>query len=160
MSKRMNQGLCILMVDDSAEDVFFVKRALEKSNVRHVLYSVSDGAEAIAYLTGEHQYSDRQKFLFPNVLLCDLKMPGMDGFAVLEWLQSHPQCRVIPTIVFSSSSHESDVHRSYVLGANAYLEKPTTMEGLAETIRSLYSFWTKCEIPLPPPGGHCSGDAS
>jgi CheY-like chemotaxis protein len=147
------------MADDSPEDIFFVQRALTKSTLPAVLNSVPDGSEAIAYLKGDGQYADRQKFAFPNVLLCDLKMPVVSGFGVLEWLQEHPDCRVIPTIIFSSSSVESDVHRSYVLGANAYLEKPTSLEGLTEMIQNLYTFWHQCEIPLPPPGERCSTEA-
>jgi CheY-like chemotaxis protein len=158
MSKRLQQGLCILMADDCQEDVFFVQRALEKSQLQHLFYSVPDGSEAIAYLKAEGQYSDRQKFPFPNVLLCDLKMPVMDGFAVLQWLQSHPHCKVIPTIILSSSSLERDVHQSYVLGANAYLEKPHSLEDLTKIMQHLYSFWVACEVPLPPPGEHCSSD--
>jgi CheY-like chemotaxis protein len=143
------------MIDDSQEDALFVKRALDKSGLPHQFYHALDGLEGIGYLQGDGRYSDRQKFLFPNVLLCDLKMPGMDGYAVLEWLQAHPHCKVIPTIVFSSSALETDVHKSYVLGANAYLEKPNTLDELTRTIGSLQHFWARCQVPLPPSGERC-----
>jgi CheY-like chemotaxis protein len=146
------------MADDSPEDIFFFKRAIDKSQLRYVFNSVGNGSEAIAYLKGEGQYADREKFAFPNVFLCDLKMPVMNGFNVLQWLQEHPHCKVIPTIILSSSSHESDVHQSYVLGANAYLEKPASLDDLARIVRDLYSFWVDCHVPVPPPGERCSDD--
>jgi len=83
-------------------------------------------------------------------------MPGMDGFDVLRWLQEHPRCKVIPTIIFSSSAIESDVYESYALGANAYLEKSSSLDNLAETIKATYHFWSRCHVPVPPPNERCS----
>jgi CheY-like chemotaxis protein len=144
------------MADDSEEDVFFVKRALEQSKVAHFFHAVPDGSQALAYVKADGQYADRQAFPFPNVLLCDLKMPGMDGFDVLRWLRDHPRCKVIPTIMFSSSAIEADVLQSYVLGANAYLEKPSSLDDLSTTIQFLYQFWSRCQVPMAPPGDRCS----
>ena len=144
------------MVDYSEPDIFFVKRALDKSNVPHFFHAVFDRTQAVAYLCGQGEYSDRQKFPFPNVLLCDLKMPVMDGYDVLRWLQAHPACKVIPTIIFTSSSLESDVHQSYVLDANAYLQKPTSADDLVETIQTLYHFWSRCHVPVLPPNERCT----
>jgi CheY-like chemotaxis protein len=76
------RSLRILMVDDSQDDVFFVQKALAKSGLDQSLNSVKDGQEAIAYLKGEGQFGDRCKYPFPNVILCDVKMPGMDGFGL------------------------------------------------------------------------------
>jgi CheY-like chemotaxis protein len=143
------------MVDDSEHDAFFVERALKKSGVSTFFHAVEDGLQAISYLRRQGIYSDTDKFPFPNVLLCDLKMPRLDGFGLLEWLQKHTECKVIPTIVFSSSAHETDVHRSYVLGANAYLVKPHASEDLANLLKMTYQFWSACQVPEPPPGDHC-----
>ncbi len=151
-----HEPLTILMVDDSEDDAFFVRRALEKSGIHYVLHHVTDGADAVAYMKAEKEFSDRQKYPFPNVLLCDLKMPHMDGFAILGWLAAHPACRVIPTIMFSSSSADSDVHQSYLAGANAYLQKPGSPEDFAEDIKALVHFWGRAYVPAPPPGDKCS----
>jgi CheY-like chemotaxis protein len=88
-------------------------------------------------------------------MLCDLNMPAMDGFAVLGWLSAHPECRVIPTIMFSSSAQDSDIHRSYLAGANAYLQKPTSPERFAEDIAALVEFWSRAQVPPLPPGEKC-----
>lgn len=137
------------------EDAFFVKRALDKSGLRHVIQSVNDGTEAVAYLQGLSPYSDRKRFPFPNILLCDLETPKMDGCELLRWLQAHPESKVIPTIAFSSSALEADVHQSYVLGANAYIEKPASPEALSDLIHHLHRFWRRCQVPEPPQGQKC-----
>jgi len=144
------------MADDSAEDRFFVQRALEKSGVGRSFQGVCDGQEAICYLAGEPPFADRTKFAFPNLLLLDLKMPRLNGFEVLEWIRAHPECKVIPTIIFSSSAFESDVHRAYVLGANAYMVKPASSASLVAQIKIIYEFWSACETPAPPPGHRCN----
>lgn len=144
------------MADDSEEDLFFVHRALDQSGVGSFFHGVKDGQEAVDYLAGEGAFANRQEFPFPNVLLVDLKMPGMSGFEVLEWLRSHPACKVIPTIIFSSSSMDSDIHRAYVLGANAYMVKPATSGELVDLIQLLYQFWSRCHTPAPPVGERCA----
>lgn len=119
MGGRIKRGLRILMADDSEEDRFFVQRALEESGVGSFFCGVSDGQEAIDYLCLEGAYPTREQFPFPNAMLVDLKMPRVDGFDVLKWLQLHPHCKVIPTVIYSSSAEESDIHQSYALGANS-----------------------------------------
>ena len=140
----------ILLVEDEDNDIFFVKRATERAKAGHTLHAVKDGEEAIHYLRGEGMYADRQKFPVPNVILTDLKMPGMGGMELLKWLRTHPECGVIPTIVFSSSSVESDVRGAYKEGANSYITKPSTIEELSEVLRRLYDYWSVCECPPVP----------
>src|SRR3954471_20328755 len=156
MAANIKPGLRVLMADDSEEDIFFVQRAFEKSGVADLFPSVRDGKEAIGYLRGEGAFSDRKKFPFPNVLLTDLKMPGMDGFALLEWLQEHTECKVIPTIALTSSSIERDIHAVYALGGNAYLVKPSSFNEMQAIVELIYQFWSRCETPHPPPGEKCA----
>jgi CheY-like chemotaxis protein len=145
----------MLMADDSETDRFFVQRALTASGVGDFFYGVSHGQEAIDYLKAVGEFADRKTHPFPNILLLDIKMPGLDGFDVLKWLSAHPHCKVIPTIMFSSSAEESDVHLAYVLGANAYTVKPTDADDLRNLIQITYSFWSRCQTPPPPPGNRC-----
>lgn len=156
MGNFIKPGFRLLMVDDSPDDIFFVQKALEESGVGQFFHAVSDGKEAIAYLRAEGKFADRQKYPFPNVLLLDLKMPGMNGFDILRWLQNHPECKVIPSIAFSSSYLESDVHQVYVLGGNAFIAKPTRFNELVDLIQTTYKFWSRCQTPPPPPGERCA----
>jgi CheY-like chemotaxis protein len=144
------------MADDSEEDRFFVHRALDATRVGSFFQGVRDGQEAIDYLQAKGNFSNRSEFPFPNILLVDLKMPGMNGFELLNWLREHPACKVIPTIIFSSSAMESDVHEAYVLGANAFIVKPTSSDELSHLIELMYHFWSHCQTPAPPRHERCA----
>jgi CheY-like chemotaxis protein len=141
----------MLMVEDDASDVVLMRRALEKSTGGHQLYVVHDGEEAVAYLCGHGAFADRGLFPFPNIILTDLKMPRMGGFDLLTWLRDHPECSVIPTIVFTGSAESSDVQRAYAMGANSYMVKPASLNDLMELIKYTYEYWRRCERPPPRP---------
>jgi CheY-like chemotaxis protein len=111
------------------------------------LHLVDNGEEAIQYLCGSGKYSERNNFPFPTVILSDLKMPRMNGFELLRWVRKHPECSVIPTILFSSSAVEADVKEAYRLGANSYLVKPARMEEFVDLLRLVCEYWTRCERP-------------
>ena len=152
----MGRDLKILMADDSESDILFVKHALEASGVGQFFHAVHDGAEVISYLRGEGKYADRAQYPFPNVLLSDLKMPGLDGYGLLAWLRHHTECSIIPTIIFTSSALPSDVLHVYQQGANAFITKPSSLDLLIQLIRKIYEFWSICEIPPPPIGQKCA----
>jgi len=137
----------VLLVDDSRDDAFFVRKALEKAGMGTSCQVVEDGEEAIRYLRGEGVYADRQAYPFPTVILSDLKMPRMSGFELLRWVREHPECSVIPTILFSSSTVASDVKEAYLLGANAYMVKPASPEEFEDLMRITCQYWKRCERP-------------
>ena len=138
----------ILVVDDSDDDLFFIRKALDRVGIGKTVNSVHDGQEAIDYLCGHGEFSNRQKFPFPTIILSDLKMPRMSGFELLRWVREHPDCGVIPTILFTSSAIEDDVREAYRLGANAYMVKPSKPEELDELLRTVCEFWSRCERPV------------
>jgi CheY-like chemotaxis protein len=142
-----NGNFKILLVDDSKDDAFFVEKALNESGMGQSLNIVESAEEAILYLTGTGRYSERSAFPFPTVILSDLKMPRMSGFELLRWVRQHPECGVIPTILFSSSAIEADVVEAYRLGANAYMVKPTVLEEFIDLLRLTCEYWTRCERP-------------
>ena len=149
----MKRGrLIILLIEDEEHDVFFVRAATQASGVGHELYAVRDGAEAVRYLRGEGDYADRQKFPRPNLVLTDLKMPGVNGFDFLLWVREHPDWGIIPIVVYSSSSLESDVREAYRLGANAYITKPSSLAEMVKLLQATYDFWSRCECPMPRQG--------
>ncbi len=156
MGLYIRPALRMLMADDADDDRFFVLRALQASGVGAFFEGVSDGQGAIDYLRGEPPYDNRNTHPFPNILLLDIKMPVVSGFDVLVWLRDHPDCKVIPTIMFSSSDLESDVHQAYVLGANAYMTKPSDSDELMKMIQLIYNFWSNCHTPAPPKALRCS----
>jgi len=109
--------------------------------------TVKDGQEAIDYLSGEDQFADRKAHPFPRLLLLDLKMPKVDGFEVLHWLQGHPELRRMLVAVLTSSSESRDVTRAYDLGANSYLVKPQSLDDLVAMATKLNGYWLDLNYP-------------
>jgi CheY-like chemotaxis protein len=142
----------ILVAEDLPESVEILKLAFKMTGVKAPVDYVRDGEEAIKYLKGEEAFSNRSEYPMPTVLLLDLKMPGMDGFGVLEWLRCQPGLRRLLVVVFTSSAEKVDINRAFDLGANSYVVKPLGFEKLQEIVRNLESYWLKvnqCPECLP-----------
>jgi CheY-like chemotaxis protein len=129
----------VLHVEDDPNDTLLLEHACRKAGVIFDLQAVSDGDQAIAYLSGLNDFSDRGKHPLPDLILLDLKMPRVSGFDVLNWLQSETSLRGVPVVVLTSSNHDADVKRAYDLGAKSYLVKPVGFEALVELVRTLPS---------------------
>ena len=156
----MRRKMAILIVDDDANDQFLIQTALRRGGAAEPIFAVNDGAEAIAYLRGEGQYSDRDFFKFPTFILTDLKMPRVNGFELLRFMRQNPSLAVLPTIVLSSSADQNDVHSAYLLGANSYQVKSQSLDALCGQMKLIHDYWMHCEVPeadasgnLPPTEG-------
>ena len=136
----MLNNRCILVVDDSEADVSILNRAIMKAGIDSRVLSLRDGQEAVDYLSDESSFNERTHPM-PELMLLDLKMPKMDGFDVLLWLQKHPRLKRLPVMVLSSSQQEIDVDRAYDLGANCYVLKPSSLAGYADIAEGLREFW-------------------
>ena len=145
----MQRHSTILIVDDDENDVFFVKRAFTEMTVNCAFEVLQNGQEAIDYLAGQGAFANREKHPLPMLILMDLKMPIVDGFEVLTWLRSRPGIKVIPTIVFSSSDIPRDITRAYELGANSFMTKSVTYDGLLLKLQTLSRYWLEhCKHPV------------
>jgi CheY-like chemotaxis protein len=137
----MSAPATILLAEDSEDDVFFCRRALEKAGLAHNLVHVFNGAECIKYLSGQDPFTDRAKFPFPNLLLLDLKMPIVSGFEVLEWIQNHPECKTLPVIILTGSGMEQDKDNAAKLGASEYHCKPIECDKLITIMKAINGRW-------------------
>ena len=135
------QPYTTLLVEDDENDAFLFKLALERGKILNPFHWVKDGTEAIAYLMGESPYTNRTAFPLPELLVLDLKMPRMTGLELLAWLRDHPEFRVIPTIVMSSSMENVDVREAFHLGANTYFMKPGNFDSFAKLAKVVHDYW-------------------
>lgn len=132
----------ILVVDDDDCASLLVSTVFERAGLVQPLQFARDGVEAIAYLSGEGAFADRTRFPFPTAVLLDLNMPRKNGFEVLAWLREQPELKRLHVYVLSASNRAEDILRCYNLGANAYLVKPSNLEGLMHQAKCLLA-WLK-----------------
>lgn len=131
----------ILLVEDNEDDIFLMKRALKAANFDNPLAVVTDGQQAVDYLSGAAEYADRTQHPLPCLVLLDMKLPYLNGLDVIEWIRQKSSLRTLLVVFLTSSSSEMDIDRAYRLGANAFLVKPPTVEKLTEMLCALREFW-------------------
>ena len=131
--------LKILHVEDNKEDLILFGRACDAAGLPAVFYTVGDGSQAIAYLKGEGEFHDRSRHPFPDLIILDLNLPGMDGFDFLNWLKEEAGMS-LPVLVFTISERAGDKARALAAGAAGYFVKPRDFETLVRLAESFRQF--------------------
>ncbi|MEH2066497.1 MAG: response regulator transcription factor [Nostoc sp.] len=92
----------------------------------------------------------------PDLVICDIMMPDMDGYSVLSTLRQNPLTAIIPFIFLSGSSTKADVRKAMELGADDYLTKPSTLDELLRAIatrlqkQATLQYWCSIQSEKPP----------
>ena len=139
----------ILLVEDNGMDVELTLYAFREVRPKNVIRVARDGQAALSYLFGHGEYGDRQMHPWPDIILLDLKLPGMDGFDVLRQVKSTPILKRLPVIVLTSSREATDRALSYDIGANSYLVKPVVFEGFLDLVRQIEAYWLALNVAPP-----------
>lgn len=143
----VNKPFVVLMAEDDEHDIVATKRAWKKHNIANPLYVVNDGEECLGFLHRRGKYTDPAKSPRPGILLLDIKMPKMDGLAVLKHVRQDPEFRRLPVIILTTSKREEDQLKSYDLGANAFVVKPVGFDNFSHAVRTINLFWQLVELP-------------
>jgi len=130
----MKDQLTVLLVDDSADDRYFFRRAISRSGMRTVVFEAEDTQEAIDYLSQSCRFSGSAQCPRPNLIFLDLNMPGQTGFDLLRWLSTQPYRSELRVIIVSGSNEPRDRQLAAELGADAYLVKPATTEKIQQQL--------------------------
>jgi CheY-like chemotaxis protein len=131
-----SRQLAILLIEDNEDDVYFMELALSRAHLEPPIHIADNGQDALDYLSGAGKYADRNVHPLPQCIFLDLKLPFIDGFEILEWIQGQPALRNIPVIILTSSPEEADRQRARQLGARAYPVKPPTPEMLLDALKA------------------------
>ncbi len=133
-----HRPLELLIIEDNPGDVRLLQEAFEELHANINVRVAKDGAEALDIVL--HPHSPKVGWR-PDLILLDLNLPKVNGHDVLLRIKNHPQTRFIPVIILTSSPAEADVRLAYESHANAYLRKPSTLDGLMNAARDVKNFW-------------------
>ena len=132
----MSEGMILLVEDDPDHEVLAI-RALKKANVANEVKVARDGEEALAYMKGIVEGTERR----PQLVLLDLKLPKVEGLDVLRAIRASDKTALLPVVVLTSSDEERDIVASYRLGVNSYIRKPVDFAEFAEATKQLGVYW-------------------
>lgn len=132
----------ILLAEDSEYDERLFRLVLKKSRVENPIIVVRDGAAAISCLEGTGQFANAPANKRPKILCLDLKLDGIDGFTVLEWLGKNPSIKEeLLIIVVTAYGNERNHKRAKLLGVRAILSKPLRQAEMENVISEFPNFW-------------------
>jgi two-component system response regulator len=145
----MERSAHILLIEDNQMDIILTLDAFREARLKNKINVARSGQEALDYLFGKDKFSDRLLYPLPNLILLDLKMPGIDGFEVLRQIKGTRKLKRIPVIILTSSTEDGDRSMSYDIGANSYLIKPVSFEGFIDVVRKIDDYWFTLNIEAP-----------
>jgi CheY-like chemotaxis protein len=130
----------LLVADDSDADFLFLEKAFELAGLKHKLFRVREGRQAITYLKGEEPFNDRKRWPFPDLVVLDEKMVNGSGFDVLRFLRERKDIAV-PAVLLSGSVSPSEIETVLELGAAEYISKPEGVNDLIVMAQMIHHRW-------------------
>jgi len=131
---------CILIVDDSTNDIILIKSALLNAHLGNEIVVAEDGVEALDYLYKRGKFANHT-CSEPIFILLDIKMPLMDGIDVLKAIRSDARFNSTPIIMLTSSRDSSDLKACYDNGANSFVVKPVNITDFLNVVKELGQYW-------------------
>lgn len=137
----MKANSSILLVEDDANDQYFISRAFRDVNMPAHLDTVDNGQSAIDFLSSARGRAIKPEKITPWLVLLDLNLPLRSGLEVLRWIRQESLWKTLVVIVLTSSTSDEDMYQAYNSGANAYIIKPSDPSQLRELGELIKSFW-------------------
>ena len=139
----------ILLVEDNPDDEALTLRALKSHNLANEVVVARDGSQALDYLFRAAEGKSGETAVLPELVLLDIKLPGIDGLEVLRRLRQNPHTRRLSVVMLTSSVEETDRLASYDLGANSYVRKPVDFVEFSDAIKQLDLYWLVLNVAPP-----------
>lgn len=123
----MSLQTTFLLVDDDVDDTFLFNEMLQQVAPAVTFQSAVNGQEALDTLRAGNTPR-------PDVIFLDLNMPRMDGRQCLSALKEDPDLKLIPVIIYTTSSHPRDIEQMLQKGAICFITKPTNTQELSNIL--------------------------
>ena len=140
----------ILVVEDNPDHLELTVLTLEEQGTSAKIAVARDGAEALDFLFGQGIHAGRDTQHQPTFILLDMKLPKLSGLDVLRSLRANPLTTLVPVVMLTSSSEQSDIVACYQAGANSFVRKPVDFGEFTEKLNLLQAYWLGTnECPAP-----------
>jgi two-component system response regulator len=133
----------ILIVEDVREDAEMLQRTIRKASLTNPIRIVESCRDAIDYIKGAQGFSDRKKHPEPGIIFIDMRIPGMDGVELLEWLKQNTEDDKILSIAISGNDDFATAKRAYKAGASSFVSKPFKTDDLEILMDGFPGPWKK-----------------
>lgn len=137
----------ILVVEDNPDHLELTVLTLEETGIAVQIAVARDGAEALDFLFGQGEYAGRDIGRQPFFVLLDMKLPKLSGLDVLRSIRANPLTALVPVIMLTSSSEQSDMLACYRSGANSFVHKPVDFASFTKKLGCLQAYWLGVNEP-------------
>jgi CheY-like chemotaxis protein len=137
------QPIRILHVEDDLAHAELVRRGFEEHRRPCEIQQVDNGLSALEYLHRQGEFADPDSSPTPDVVLLDLRLPGMDGLEILERIRSDERTAELPVVILTTSEAEHDKLNSYEHHINGYIVKPLDFESFSVLLDVIYLVLTE-----------------
>ena len=128
----------ILIIDDNRGDIMLTRLAFKRSGLAVDIVTADTAEEGLRILRQEGEYVGQRR---PDLVLCDLNLPLMNGLEFLRAVKVDAALRRIPVLIMSSSSLDKDVGDCYDQFASGYMTKPYTKDGYDDLVERVECYW-------------------
>lgn len=134
-----------LIVEDDDDHAALIERNLRRASPTSDVERLGDGVSVLKYLRREAPYHNRRR---PDVLLLDLKLPGLNGLQVLEKIKADRDLCTIPVVMLTTSAADRDRTTAYEKHVNSYLVKPLDFAGFRQVVTEICHYWGEVNCPV------------
>lgn len=125
-----------MLVDDDIDDRYLIRSALIENDSAIRLAEFASAEDAWKKL-------NENLNILPDLIVLDLNMPIVDGFEFLKRIRSSEKFNLIPCIVYTTSTDENDLVKSYERGANSFIVKPLSYQDIQTVFINVCNYWLR-----------------
>lgn len=134
----------VLLVEDNEDHATLVQAAMSRSSAPSEVTHAVDCESAVAIMESEASHGEAY---IPDIIMLDLKLPGIGGIDFLKRVRTHSAWRHVPVIVLTSSSALGDRVAAYDSCVNSYVVKPQSFRDLQSVVEDLHHYWGDVNCP-------------